>query len=184
MNIPKFKGIYILLIVALVATIVLFTSPKSAVPYSRDTLFSNMYKYEGMEGSMGPMGPMGPMGSMDPNLPVDSSGSMGPMGPPQLPPPPLSQMPPPPTADQMPPVVPPMQKKDPKMVEGFALQSSPYGDYKSLDIFSQASGDAKCFGKSSGYSNSMGPLCFDTNQTNALMTRGFNMSGSSCSIGK
>lgn len=60
--------------------------------------------------------------------------------------------------------------------------SSQYGNEKSLDIYSQANGDIEC--EASPYSNSMGYLCMDDNQKQALQTRGFNQTGGNMQIGQ
>jgi hypothetical protein len=69
--------------------------------------------------------------------------------------------------------------------EGFdVLQnySAEYGTEKSIEIYSQASGDLKC--EASPYSNSMGYLCMDKNQKQALQTRGYNQTGGDMQIGQ
>lgn len=60
--------------------------------------------------------------------------------------------------------------------------SSQYGNEKSLDIYSQASGNLNC--DAGPYSNSMGYLCMDDNQKQALQTRGFNQTGGNMQIGQ
>jgi len=69
--------------------------------------------------------------------------------------------------------------------EGFDLlqnSSSEYGTEKSLDMYSQANGDLKC--EASPYSNSMGYLCMDEKQKQALQTRGYNQTGGDMQIGQ
>lgn len=69
--------------------------------------------------------------------------------------------------------------------EGFDVLknfSADYGTEKSLDIYSQANGDIKC--EASPYSNSMGYLCMDKNQKQALQTRGYNQTGNDMQIGQ
>jgi hypothetical protein len=60
--------------------------------------------------------------------------------------------------------------------------SSQYGSEKSLDIYSQAKGDLNC--QAGPYTNSMGYLCMDDNQKQALQTRGFNQTGGNMQIGQ
>lgn len=140
----KLRGIHIILIVILVVSILLITSSDSVVPYSRDTLFSNMYKYEGM-GTMSQM-PLPPsIGSS--NKPIQD-------------------------------------KKEPKMVEGFALRPAPFDDDNTLDRYGNTPSGPQCFGQSGGYSNSLGPLCFSEEDVRLLSTRGGNISGSDSTIGR
>jgi hypothetical protein len=189
----KIKSIHIILIVVLVVAILMITSSDSVVPYSRDTLFSNMYKYEGMTGQ-----------DANPNAAklfekYTNSNVKEPK--------PLSK-------EEFDAAISSMQKspdasmhfplpeekrkegykvaekfdilngsKDPKKVEGFALQPSPFGDSKVLDRYSQTQSDPQCFGKSSGYSNSLGALCFSKEDVRLLSTRGGNISGTDSTIG-
>lgn len=51
-----------------------------------------------------------------------------------------------------------------------------------LDIFASATGDASCGYKSSGLSNSRGPLCLSDELIRTLRTRGFNATGSPDSL--
>jgi hypothetical protein len=60
--------------------------------------------------------------------------------------------------------------------------TSQYGAEKSLDIYSKANGDINC--EANPYSNSMGYLCMDDNQKQALQTRGFNQTGGNMQIGQ
>ena len=60
--------------------------------------------------------------------------------------------------------------------------SSQYGTEKSLDIYSRAKGDLNC--EAGPYTNSMGYLCMDDNQKQALQTRGYNQTGSNMQIGQ
>ena len=70
-------------------------------------------------------------------------------------------------------------------VQGFdGLFCKPYVADNSIDKFSDIKGDPKCFGKSSGLSNSMGSLCLDENMNNMLRTRGGNQTGLPMEIGK
>jgi hypothetical protein len=75
-------------------------------------------------------------------------------------------------------------KTDCKKVYGFdGLFCSPSDSDKALDIFSEAKGSPDCFGKSSGLSNSKGPLCLDKNQLDQLLNRGGNQTGMQSQIG-
>ena len=67
---------------------------------------------------------------------------------------------------------------DCKKVRGFnGLFCKPYADDNKLDKFSDVQGDPKCFGQSSGLSNSKGSLCLGDNLTKLLQTRGGNQTG-------
>lgn len=69
-----------------------------------------------------------------------------------------------------------------KKVEGFeGLQSSPVGDEKPIDIFSNDKGSLTC--PSYGYYNSKGQLCLDDSQIKLLKTRGANATGRADEIG-
>ena len=67
---------------------------------------------------------------------------------------------------------------DCKKVHGFdGLFCKPNVPDKKIDRFSDVQGDNKCFGQSSGLSNSKGSLCLGNELTNMLQTRGGNQSG-------
>jgi hypothetical protein len=166
----KLKSIHIMLIVILVVGIFMLTSSDSVVPYSKDTLFSNMYKYEGMDGLENTDGHKSFQDYVSNNTKLPS---------------PLSQ------SDYSAAVA---SKKEsiaglfgsngePKMVEGFALQPAPFGDSHILDRFGSTSSGSQCFGKSSGYSNSLGPLCLSQEDARLLSTRGGNLTGNDSTIG-
>jgi hypothetical protein len=74
-------------------------------------------------------------------------------------------------------------KKEPKKVEGFALQPAPFGNYQPLDRFGSTPSGPQCFGRSSGYSKSLGPLCLSQEDARLLSTRGGNISGNDSTIG-
>lgn len=57
------------------------------------------------------------------------------------------------------------------------LFCNPNAKDANIDKFSDAKGDANCFGKSSGLSNSKGSLCLGSELTNMLQTRGGNQTG-------
>ena len=63
------------------------------------------------------------------------------------------------------------------------LYCNPAASNKNVDVYSQAKGDASCFGKSSGLSNSKGSLCLDNTQMALLSTRGGNATGRDSQIG-
>lgn len=126
-------------------------SGSSYVPYSKDTLFSTQYPYEGFsEGSTEVKKITEPTPEMLKIL--EKSGiSLG--------------------------------SKEEKKVEGFAgLMSSPYGESKTVDMFSQLSSGKSC--TPSPYSNSQGYLCLDANASKMLQTRGGNATGGESQIGK
>jgi hypothetical protein len=67
---------------------------------------------------------------------------------------------------------------DCKKVYGFdGLFCKPYTPDAKVDKFSDAKGDASCFGQSSGLSNSKGSLCLGSDLTYLLQTRGGNQTG-------
>lgn len=110
------------------------------IPYSKDSLFSKEYPYEGMENINEPTPEM--------KVILDKIGV----------------------------------KTGEKKVEGFSgLLSSPYGEDKSLDMFSQLSSGKSC--APSPYSNSQGYLCLDGNASRLLQTRGGNATGGDSKIG-
>ena len=156
----KLRGIHIILIVILAVAIFMITSSDSVVPYSKDTLFSNMYNYEGMEGLPKPLT------TEQFNAAVESlktnGGSME-------------------GADEGSAEKP---ENETKKVEGFALQPAPFGDPQVLDRFGSTPSGPQCFGKSSGYSKSLGPLCFSKEDERMLSTRGGNISGNDSTIGR
>jgi hypothetical protein len=72
-----------------------------------------------------------------------------------------------------------------KKVFGFdGLYCTPENSGNKLDKIGSSQGSAKCVGKSSGLSNSLGGLCLDDNQKKLLSTRGGNMTAESDDIGK
>lgn len=69
-----------------------------------------------------------------------------------------------------------------KKVSGFdGLFCVPTMPHKTIDTFSQDSGSLDC--KSSGLTNSRGPLCLTKDQIGLLSTRGQNVSGPDSQIG-
>ena len=75
--------------------------------------------------------------------------------------------------------------EDEEEQEGFrGLGTSDYNNNMFiLDQFSSAVGSAECAGKSSGLSNSKGPLCLSDDQKRLLQTRGGNATGMDSQIG-
>ena len=72
-----------------------------------------------------------------------------------------------------------------KKIFGFdGLYCSPKEESVKIDTIGTSEGNAKCVGKSSGLSNSMGGLCLSDNQKKLLATRGGNMTAESDDIGK
>jgi hypothetical protein len=168
----KLRGIHIILIVILVVAILMITSSDSVVPYSKDMLFSNMYKYEGMVNLPPPLtteqfdalknevkNSVSQIGSSSSPTSVSKSGANG-----------VSKS--------------HSSKKDSKKVEGFALQPAPFGASEVLDRYGSTPSGPQCFGKSSGYSNSLGPLCLSQEDAKLLSTRGGNISGTDSTIGR
>ena len=175
MYIMRLKPIHIALILFLFLGIVMFTSGSTYVPYSKDMLFSKMYKYEGLENPPSP----------DESIP-DPSSFPSPM---TMPPPPLNSSFPPSGGEGMPPVKMPYSPPDEseenkdKKVEGFALQPSPLNNTTILNPFGDTPSGPQCFGKSSGYSNSLGPLCFTQSDLQWFASRGGNATGGESTIG-
>jgi len=129
--------------------------PRNVMPYSKDTLFSHMYKYEGMANLPKPLT------SEEFNNAVKELNGSNPKNE---------------EKNEL--------NKQPKKVEGFALQPAPFGDSKVLDRYSSTPSGPQCFGRSSGYSNSLGPLCLSQEDERLLSTRGGNISGTDSTIGR
>ena len=73
---------------------------------------------------------------------------------------------------------------DCKKVDGFnGLFCKPFIADNKIDKFSDVTGDPKCFGKSSGLSNSMGSLCLNDDLERLLRTRGGNQTSGPDKIG-
>jgi hypothetical protein len=73
---------------------------------------------------------------------------------------------------------------DCKKVNGFSgLFCKPGVADSQIDKFSSAKGSPKCFGQSSGLSNSMGSLCLDNDLARLLQTRGGNQTGAPSQVG-
>ena len=73
---------------------------------------------------------------------------------------------------------------DCKKVHGFnGLFCKPGVADNKIDKFSGVEGDSKCFGQSSGLSNSKGSLCLGSDLTRLLQTRGGNQTGGPSQIG-
>jgi hypothetical protein len=174
----KLKSIHIILIVILVVAIFAITSSDTVVPYSRDTLFSHMYKYEGMDNQdssntdaaksfqdyvnqnvklPNPLSPsefnnaISSMGKKSENDTTKKTASG--------------------------------DSEEPKKVEGFSLQPAPFGDSQVLDRYGSTPSGPQCFGQGSGYSKSLGPLCLSKEDARLLSTRGGNISGTDSTIG-
>jgi hypothetical protein len=77
----------------------------------------------------------------------------------------------------------PIKKEEEKKVEGFALQPSPLNNTTILNPFGDTPSGPQCFGKSSGYSNSLGPLCFNQSDLKWFASRGGNATGGESTIG-
>jgi hypothetical protein len=161
----KLRSIHIILIVILVVAIFIITSSNTVVPYSKDTLFSHMYKYEGMENTNEPGKLPEPLTNADFIAAVDA-------------------------------IKKETEKKDkdgfsitkdfegPKKVEGFHLQPAPFADSQVLDRYGSTPSGSQCFGNSSGYSKSLGPLCLSKEDARLLSTRGGNITGTDSTIGR
>jgi hypothetical protein len=160
--IMKVKAIHIVLVVILTLIVVLFSTSSSIVPYSKDTLFSHMYKYEGMSTISADVQenhkkeeqpqPQSVFQKITGMLSGNQENAKAP-------------------------------EPGKKMVEGFALQPSPLDSSEAIDRYSKVSASPSCFGKSSGYSNSMGPLCISGEELRLLSTRGGNVTGTDSVIG-
>jgi hypothetical protein len=163
----KVRPVYIAIIVILVVIVIMTSSAGSAVlPYSKDTLFSKEFQYEGMESLSGSdFSVTSPKTDVKPT-PESSTKK--------------------PEADNKTSVMqswsewilgkPAPKKEDAKKVEGFeSLMPAPYTESKILDRFSHVSAGPQCLGESSGLSNSLGGLCLSEEDRKALTTRGGNV---------
>ena len=156
----KVKAIHIVLVVILTLIVVLLSTSSSIVPYSKDTLFSHMYKYEGMSSISADVQENHKKEEQPPSVFQKITGML--------------------SGNQE-----NANASEPgkKMVEGFALQPSPLDSSEAIDRYSKVSASPSCFGKSSGYSNSMGPLCISGEDLKLLSTRGGNVTGTDSVIG-
>lgn len=160
----KLRGIHIILIVILAVATFMITSSDSVVPYSKDTLFSNMYNYEGMENLPPPLTTEQFNAAVE-SLKTNGGSVYG-------------------AADGSGDGSAEKPENETKKVEGFALQPAPFGEPQVLDRFGSTPSGPQCFGKSSGYSKSLGPLCFSKEDERMLCTRGGNISGNDSTIGR
>lgn len=164
----------------------LITSSDTVVPYSKDTLFSNMYPYEGMTSGLGPQ----PENSTESNATTTANKAFQEYANQNVKPPnPLS-------SSEISSIMKTFgvsadasqsgsdKPKESKKVEGFALQPAAFADSKIIDIFGETPAGPQCFGNSGGYSKSLGPLCMTPNQIKLLSTRGGNISGNDSTIGR
>jgi hypothetical protein len=150
----KLKTVHIVLIFIFVALLIaIFSKAGSVVPYSKDTLFSNMYKYEGL------------VGGMSPEQAFSEKKGDGVEGIKNQ----IKEM----YNKQVNGVANENVKTD-KQVEGFALQPAPFNGEHELDIYTKVQGSATCFSKSAGLTNSMGGLCLEGESLRLLTTRGGN----------
>ena len=157
----RIRPSHIAIILILVVIVFVFSSTGSTfVPYSRDTLFSREYPYEGMCSA-----PASAALSAEPKK-AEAPGMM----------------------DYMKSWVPGFASAAPtteaKKVEGFALQPAPFADNELIDRYSQTPASAECVGQSSGYSKSTGGLCMSEEDKRLLSTRGGNATGSDSAIGQ
>ena len=152
----KFSFGFILTIITLliVISITLWHSCSNITPYSKNTLFSHQFPYEGFGGMKSHSYTTYPdnivIDSKDTNSIVDAT----------------------------------LQQNCKKVFGFKGLLCSPDTPDNSLDIYSTAHGSINCKGGSSGLTNSHGPLCLDANQIKMLQTRGGNMLGGETAIGK
>jgi hypothetical protein len=180
----KLRGIHIILIIILFAVIMFVTSSNTVVPYSKDTLFSNMYPYEGM--TSGPQQEV----STDSNASASANKAFQEYANQNVKPPnPLS-------SSEISSIMKRLggspdvsqgetdKPKEAKKVEGFALQPAAFADSKMIDVFGETPAGPQCFGNSGGYSKSLGPLCMTPSQIKLLSTRGGNISGNDSTIGR
>jgi hypothetical protein len=160
----KLRGIHIILIVILAVATLMITSSDSVVPYSRDTLFSNMHVYEGMVSLPEPLTTQqfnAAVTELNGGSAAATASDAAATGS---------------TATVV--------NKDPKVVEGFALQPAPFGNSQVLDRFGSTPAGPQCYGQSSGYSKSLGPLCLSKEDARMLSTRGGNITGTDSTIGR
>jgi hypothetical protein len=150
-------GVFIIIAILVIVTIsTLMSGCSNYLPYSKDTLFSSQYPYEGFRGLKAHGYSTYPCNSS-----IDSQKNR------EIVQAPLTGC------------------NSCQKVWGFGeLFCSPTKIDTSIDIYSQAKGSSDCKNRSSGLSNSKGPLCLDDNQTKMLSTRGGNITGADSTIGK
>lgn len=159
----RIRPVYIAIIVILFVIVLLTSSAGSTfVPYSKDTLFSREYPYEGMESGPANVAPVvqGNVVATATETPsfMDTVSSW--FG------------------------VEKCQGEGCKKVEGFALQPAPFGESPVLDRYGKTPSGPECIGQGSGYSKSLGPLCMSEEDKRMLSTRGGNSTGKDSVIGQ
>jgi hypothetical protein len=157
----RIRPFHIAIIFILVVIVFVFSSTGSTfLPYSRDTLFSREYPYEGMCSA-----PANAFPSAEPKK-AEEPGMMDYV------------------KSWIPGFAPAATTTEAKKVEGFALQPAPFADNQLIDRYSQTPASAECVGQSSGYSKSTGGLCMSEEDKRLLSTRGGNATGSDSAIGQ
>lgn len=178
----KFRPIYIAIIVVLFIIIMLVSSAGTTfVPYSKDTLFSHEFIYEGMK----------PGAAAGPGVAAEKTGADSYK-------PPMYKATEGDASDVAQPAsvtqritgffgYPSSKSCDgPKCMqtEGFALQPAPFDEYPTLDRYGKTPSGPECVGQGSGYSKSLGPLCMSEEDKRMLSTRGGNSTGEDIVIGQ
>lgn len=175
----KFRPVYIAIIVILFIVIVLVSSAGSTfVPYSKDTLFSREFPYEGMVS--GPAN-AGPAASAVPVMQGNANAGPAMQGNVAESEKPVSMMG---TISGWFRGSPSCSSGKCTKVEGFALQPAPFAESPVIDRYGQTPSGPECIGQGSGYSKSLGPLCMSEEDKRMLSTRGGNATGGDSAIGQ
>jgi hypothetical protein len=177
----KFRPVYIAIIVVLFIIIMLVSSAGATfVPYSKDTLFSREFPYEGMVSGPANAVHSGAVPVMQGNanagpamqgnvaVPSESAKPISIMG----------------TVSGWFGGNPSCTTGKCTKVEGFALQPAPFAESPTIDRYGKTPSGPECVGQGSGYSKSLGPLCMSEEDKRMLSTRGGNSTGVDSAIGQ
>ena len=177
----KFRPVYIAIIVVLFIIIMLVSSAGATfVPYSKDTLFSREFPYEGMVSGPANAVHSGAVPVMQGNanagpamqgnvaVPSESAKPISIMG----------------TVSGLFGGNPSCTTGKCTKVEGFALQPAPFAESPTIDRYGKTPSGLECVGQGSGYSKSLGPLCMSEEDKRMLSTRGGNSTGVDSAIGQ
>jgi len=173
----KIRPVYIAIIVILFVIIMLVSSAGTTfVPYSKDTLFSREFPYEGMVS--GPAASAVPVMQGNANAAPAMQGNVAVPGESAKP---VSIMG---TISGWFGGSPSCSSGKCTKVEGFALQPAPFAESPVIDRYGQTPSGPECIGQGSGYSKSLGPLCMSEEDKRMLSTRGGNATGGDSAIGQ
>jgi hypothetical protein len=166
----KFRPLYIAIIAILFVIVVMASSAGATfVPYSKDTLFSREYPYEGMVSGPAPV--MQGNANAAPAVPEKETESAKPVS--------MSDS----ISAWFGGNTCKSKKGDCRKVEGFALQPAPFAESPTIDRYGKTPSGPECIGQGSGYSKSLGPLCMSEEDKRMLSTRGGNAAGGDSIIG-